>query len=108
MGQKRYVNICPDCGSINLSQDKTTITLAGATLLTFCKHCQYGYGKGNFFPEIEISKVEEFRKKIKVNKLLVNHKKAKRIKYEGPPMKFDSALMKYVPDLPLKKAKRIK
>ena len=71
MKKKKYLKICPKCGSTNVS----TYTKAGVMaeeLLDYCKDCYYGYQGvegGSFFPEVEESKIEEFRKELKKKKI---------------------------------------
>ena len=40
----------------------------GEFLKDYCKDCRYSYSKGGFFPEVEKSKIDDFRKKIKQDK----------------------------------------
>ncbi len=60
----KYIKVCPKCGSINLG-------FQGYRILNgFCKDCGYGEkGPGanttTFFPEVEETKLEQFRKDLK-------------------------------------------
>ena len=55
----KYLKICPLCGSINVGVPKRGYALVD--MRSLCKDCGY---IGNF-PEVEIEKIEEYRKKIK-------------------------------------------
>ncbi|MBN2422428.1 hypothetical protein JXB41_04330 [Candidatus Woesearchaeota archaeon] len=63
MKNKIYVKICPKCGSTN-----NTIPPAGRdihmTMPDYCKNCE----NRGLFPEIEKSKIPEFRKELKKKK----------------------------------------
>jgi len=60
MKEKKFIKICPKCGSINI-----TIPPAGLGLkisqLDYCKDCK----NQDIFPEIEEDKVEYFKKVLK-------------------------------------------
>ena len=60
---EKYVKICPHCGST-----ETSIPPAGLdvkmTIRDYCRDCR----KFGTFPEVALSKVEEFRKKLKKGK----------------------------------------
>lgn len=57
MKKENYVKVCPLCGSTNITH---RIVGYGTTLV--CKDCRY---ENTFFPEVEDSKVEEFKKNLK-------------------------------------------
>ena len=61
--QEKYIKICPNCGST-----ETSIPPAGLdvkmTIRDYCRDCR----KFGTFPEVTISKIAEFRKKLKANK----------------------------------------
>lgn len=65
MKKPKYVKICPKCGSTNITPYTKSGVIFGENLVDYCKDCYYGYGKSGFFPEVEESKIEEFRKKLK-------------------------------------------
>ena len=58
MDKKQFTKICPKCGNIYFPVRNFINILA--PLPEKCKKCDY---KG-LFPEIEIDKIEEFKKKI--------------------------------------------
>ncbi len=58
------IKICPKCGSTNIVSE---ISPTSGSTGFFCEDCKYGENPkhskmGNFFPEVEISDVEKFRK----------------------------------------------
>ena len=61
--QEKYIKICPFCGST-----ETSIPPAGLdvkmTIRDYCRDCR----KFGTFPEVAISKIAEFRKKLNSNK----------------------------------------
>lgn len=61
--KEKYVKICPNCGST-----ETSIPPAGLdvkmTIRDYCRDCR----KFGNFPEVEVSKIPEFRKKLNLNK----------------------------------------
>ena len=61
--EEKYVKICPHCGST-----ETSIPTAGLdvkmTIRDYCRDCR----KFGTFPEVEASKIPEFRKKLKKGK----------------------------------------
>ena len=60
---EKRIKICPKCGSINIELERISKSLIGITPPTYrCKKCGLTQ---KIFPEIEIGKIEEFRKKIK-------------------------------------------
>ena len=60
MKDKKYIKVCPQCGSTN-----TKIPPAGLdikmTLPDYCNECK----NRGIFPEIEADKLDDFRKKLK-------------------------------------------
>ena len=64
-----YIKVCPKCGSTNLHLDTRIIggyTEGGGG--DFCRDCNYGVDKIVIFPEIEKSKIEDFKKEIQKSK----------------------------------------
>lgn len=59
MVRKQYTKICPKCGII--PQVRTDFIQILAPTSEKCRKCSYT----GLFPEIEINKIEEFRKAIK-------------------------------------------
>lgn len=55
----RYVKICPRCGSIDIGVPKRGMDLVD--MRSLCRSC----GNIGVFPEVEIEKVEEFKKSLK-------------------------------------------
>jgi hypothetical protein len=57
---KKYLTICPKCGSTNI-----TIPPGGLDFkMSFPHYCKDCNNQG-IFPEVEIDKVKEFKKKLK-------------------------------------------
>jgi predicted nucleic-acid-binding Zn-ribbon protein len=56
----KYVKICPQCGSTNVKMPKAGLDLR-MTVRDMCMQC----GNIGNFPEVEIDKVEYFRKKLR-------------------------------------------
>lgn len=57
MKKEKHIKICPKCGSTNVSY-----SMIGPTPKNdLCKDCNIE----GFFPEVEESKIEDFRKKLK-------------------------------------------
>lgn len=66
MKKRSYIKICPKCGGTNIGSLAVGGTNFGVPLVDYCKDCYYSYPSGRaFFPEIEESKIEDFRKKLK-------------------------------------------
>lgn len=65
MKREKYVKICPRCGSTNVVPWTKLGLSTGEQLTEYCKDCYYGYPGGGFFPEVEISEIKEFRKRLK-------------------------------------------
>jgi len=64
--KKRYVIICPKCGSTNVTKFTGMYSKGGdITSGWICKDCNYGRPYGSLFPEIEESEIEKFRREIK-------------------------------------------
>lgn len=65
----KNIKICPKCGSNDLSFDSMSggeFSLNNGELNDYCRNCGYGRGiYGALFPEIEKSKISEFRKELK-------------------------------------------
>ena len=60
-----YVNICPKCGSTDIHLETRFIggyTEGGGG--NFCRNCSYGVDRIIIFPEVEKSKIEDFKKEI--------------------------------------------
>ncbi len=57
MEKEKFVRICPKCGSIDIT--RLVFRILGPLI---CKNCDY---KNPIFPEIEINKIELFRKELK-------------------------------------------
>jgi hypothetical protein len=60
----KYIEVCPKCGSINIGSQGYRI------LNSFCKDCGYGEkspgtNTKTFFPEVDETKLEQFRKDLK-------------------------------------------
>ncbi len=64
MAKKRYVTLCPICGSSNVSNNFSTEAVATgfSSFIYRCNDCGF---VAQAFPEVEESRVEEARKKIK-------------------------------------------
>ena len=60
----KHFKICPRCGSLNIGVPKRGFDLV--SMQDFCKDCGFIAN----FPEVEIEKIEEFRKEIKKEKHL--------------------------------------
>ena len=58
----KYIKICPKCGSTNVTIPSAGLDIA-LTVPDYCRDCGF---RGRF-PEVEESKTEEFRKKIKTH-----------------------------------------
>ena len=56
----RYIKICPQCGSINVKLPNAGLDIR-MTIKDMCEDCD---NIGNF-PEVEESRIEEFKKKFK-------------------------------------------
>lgn len=66
MTKEKYVKICPKCGSTDVQVDFSNASFAiGSPVSHNCNSCGT---VGMVFPEVEESKVEEFRKKLKGGK----------------------------------------
>ena len=59
MKNKKFIKICPKCGSIDIPI-RTDFAEMLAPTPEKCKKCSYS----GLFPEIEINEIEEFRKDI--------------------------------------------
>ena len=58
-----YVRVCPQCKSIDVSQDKSTMQQLGELpTRCICNNCGHS---GFVFPEVSESQLEEFEKEIK-------------------------------------------
>jgi hypothetical protein len=69
MTKENYIKICPKCESTDIAINTDMFTgQGGAFFSDYCKNCNYGYPYGSFFPEIEESEVETFRKELKEKK----------------------------------------
>ena len=60
MNPEKYHKICPQCGSTNVKIPPAGMDIR-MTFQDYCEDC----GARGMFPEIEESKIEEFRKKLK-------------------------------------------
>ena len=60
MKPKKYIKICPQCGSINVKMPPAGMDIK-MTQRDFCEDCK---ARG-IFPEVEASKIWDFRKKLK-------------------------------------------
>ena len=84
---KKFVKICPQCNSKDVSNDFSNFALARTGLKEQkCNHCGF---TGQFFPEVEISKIPPIKKLKEVGKReIVNTRHGRRIlwlwKYTGP------------------------
>jgi hypothetical protein len=59
---KKFIKVCPKCGSINISYQTGAFGQLGErTFFDRCNECQFM----GMIPEIEKDKVEEFRKRLK-------------------------------------------
>lgn len=60
--KRDFVKICPNCGSTDISWK-----IIGETgwEVQYCRTCRHGYPDGTIFPEIDGSKIDEFRKHLK-------------------------------------------
>jgi hypothetical protein len=58
--EEKYFKICPHCGSLNVKIPPAGFDIK-MTVRDYCEDC----GNKGIFPEIEESKIEEFRKKLK-------------------------------------------
>ena len=58
-GQYSFVNICPQCGSTDVKMPKAGLDIR-MTIKDMCQNC----GNIGNFPEVDVKKVKEFRKKI--------------------------------------------
>ena len=67
MPKKEFIKICPKCGRTDILQNLSAL-LAGSTLLSSCRDCNYGLEGNHMFPEIEKSKIGEFKKMVRGNK----------------------------------------
>lgn len=56
----RYTKICPQCGSLNVKLPKAGLDIR-MTIKDMCEDC----GNIGNFPEVEISKIKEFKNKLK-------------------------------------------
>lgn len=59
--KKEYVQVCPECGSENITITDYPNISAPMSLGAMCKNC----GHKGIFVEVEMSKLKNFRKKIK-------------------------------------------
>jgi len=57
--KKRYVKICPNCGSTNIKMPPAGLDVK-MTIRDYCQDCK----KFGLFPEVEESKAEDFKKKL--------------------------------------------
>lgn len=71
MSKENYIKICPKCGSTNWKMPNPTHATVGSLTrvqmvnnVHLCQDCDYQ----GIFPEVEESKVEEFRKQLKERK----------------------------------------
>ncbi|MBI2672750.1 hypothetical protein HYX19_00670 [Candidatus Woesearchaeota archaeon] len=64
MNKKNYVKVCPNCGSTNITNDFSNAAKLkfGIELDKRCDSCGYS---ALSFPEVEESKIKDFKKKIK-------------------------------------------
>ncbi len=67
MDEKKFVKICPKCGSIDINFDVSGGTM-GMQPNFFCRDCKYGQDGLILFPEIEKTGVDKFRDNISNNK----------------------------------------
>ncbi len=59
----KYAKVCPNCGSTNIG-----LWATDAGVWNFCKDCGFGREFSTFggsFPEVEVSKIDEFRAELK-------------------------------------------
>ena len=62
-----WVKVCPKCCSTDILPYTKAGLSEGEILIDFCKNCNYGYPFGGFFPEVDKSKLEWFRKNLNKN-----------------------------------------
>lgn len=63
---KKCVKVCPNCGSTS-----TGLYATDAGAWAFCKDCEFGKENpvlGGSFPEVELSKLDGFRKQLRMSK----------------------------------------
>ena len=66
--KEKYVQVCPQCKSINISQDKSTMQQLGELPIRYiCNNCGHS---GFSFPEVLESEVEKFEKDIRHSGLI--------------------------------------
>ena len=63
MKEKKYIKICPQCGSIKVKLPPAGMDIK-MTVTDYCQDC----GNRGIFPEVDTSKVEEFKKKLRKQK----------------------------------------
>jgi hypothetical protein len=56
---KKYIKICPQCGSIKIKIPPSGFDIK-MTMKDYCEDCK----NRGMFPEVELSEIEEFRKKL--------------------------------------------
>lgn len=61
-GNRKFVRVCPKCGSSDVSKDLSLVALLGGGGGFECRNCGY---KGQFFPEVEEEGLKEFREEVK-------------------------------------------
>jgi len=64
MKKKTLVHICPKCGSTDVKSILLFSPLMANTSAFVCKNCDYN----GICPEIEVSQIEKFRKRLKQKK----------------------------------------
>ena len=76
--KEKYVKICPQCKSIDIEQEKHNYLQSTSTIPFnyICNKCGHS---SKFFPEIEISKLEEFQKE-------VDKKRARNLEKDQTPL----------------------
>ena len=77
MKREEYIKICPNCKSIDINLDKSTLQQTGALpSMYICNKCGHS---GFIFPEIKVDELKKFEKE-------VDKKKLRRLKKDNSKM----------------------
>ncbi len=60
MAQKKFIKICPKCGSTNITIPPTGRDII-MTITDYCRDCR----NMGIFPEVDIAEIKDFKKKLK-------------------------------------------
>lgn len=62
--EEQYVRVCPNCKSLDVEMDRSNPVqpVLGLPAMYICRKCGHS---GHVFPEVEVSEIEGFEKKVK-------------------------------------------